>query len=296
MRPPSHTSATTSWTDAGWTWQGLWLTPSSDICRVVVAFHGFGRPLEEMANYLPLYPEGTAMLSVGLSHHNGSTTPLGDKPPVLEPELFQNALHAWVDSLVPESGERLGRALLGYSLGGRIALTLFERKPEAWSGMILLAPDGFRKNPMYRFAVETRLGRATWAWSDRHAESVRSWIRALRRMKVIPAHLEHFALHHTQDQAMRTLVAHTWKTHRAFWPTREGSRQAWAASTARHASVHAVFGTRDAIIPWAWSKPWRSLSSDHVHFLQVESGHVMRHADTVECIAQAILATRDDVS
>ena len=296
MHPLSHNSATTSWTDAGWTWQGLWFAPGADIRQVVVAFHGFGRPLEEMANYLPLYPEGTAMLSVGLSHQNGSTTPPGDSPPVLEPELFQSVLDSWVDSLAPESGERLDRALLGYSLGGRIALTLFERKPEAWSGMILLAPDGFRKNPMYRFAVETRLGRATWAWTDRHAESVRSLIRTLRRMKIIPAHLEHFALHHTQDQAMRTLVANTWKTHRAFWPTREGSRQAWAVSSARRASVHAVFGTRDAIIPWAWCKPWRSLSSDHIHFLQVESGHVMRHADTVECIAQAILATRDDLS
>jgi len=294
--PPYHTPTATSWTDAGWTWQGLWLTPSSDIRRVVIAFHGFGRPLEEMGNYLPLYPEGTAMLSVGLCHHNGSTAPEGDEPPVLEPELFQSALDSWVDSLVSEPGERPSRALLGYSLGGRIALTLFERNPEAWSGMILLAPDGFRKNPMYRFAVETRLGRATWAWTDRHSDAVRSWIRALRRMKIIPTHLEHFALHHTQDHAMRTLVAKTWKTHRAFWPTLQGSRNAWASSTDQSGSVHAVFGNRDAIIPWAWSKPWRALASKHVHFLQIDCGHVMRHPDTVECIAQAILATRDDVS
>ena len=130
---------------------------------------------------------------------------------------------------------------------------------------MLLAPDGFQKNPMYRFAVETRLGRAAWAWTDRHAITVRSWIRGLRRMRIIPAHIEHFALHHTEDHAMRTLVAHTWKTHRAFWPTRRGSQQAWDGLAARRVAVHAVFGTRDAIIPWAWSKPWRSLSSDHVH-------------------------------
>lgn len=261
---------------------------------MVVALHGFGRPLEEMANYLPLYRKGTAMLSVGLSHQNGSTTPAHDEPPVLEPELFQRALNSWVDSLVPETGDRPSRALLGYSLGGRIALTLFEQSPALWDKMILLAPDGFRKNPMYRFAVETRLGRSAWAWTDRHAESVRSWIRTLRRMRIIPAHLEHFALHHTQDHAMRTLVAHTWKTHRAFWPTRKGTEKAWATSAARRASVHAVFGTRDAIIPWAWSKPWRALASPNVHFLRIECGHVMRHADTVEDIAQAILATRND--
>jgi len=284
----------TSWTQAGWTWQGLWLAPESGTRLVVVAFHGFGRPLDEMANYLLLYPAGTAMLSVGLSHHNGSTAPKNDEPPVLRPELFHAALDSWVNSLLPEGGDRPGRALLGYSLGGRIALTLFERNPEAWSGMILLAPDGFRKNPMYRFAVETRLGRATWAWTDRHADTVRSWIRAMRRMKIIPAHLEHFALHHTQDHAMRTLVAHTWKTHRAFWPTRNGTKSAWDGLAAREVAVHAIFGSRDVIIPWSWSKPWRDFAPSQVHFLKVPCGHVMRHSDTVECIAQAILATQHE--
>jgi len=249
-----------------------------------------------MGNYLPLYSEGTAMLSVGLSHQNGSTAPEGDEAPELEPELFQRALDSWVDSLIPEQGDRPGRALLGYSLGGRIALTLFERNPDAWSGMILLAPDGFRKNPMYRFAVETRLGRATWAWTDRNASTVRSWIRGIRRMRIIPAHLEHFALHHTQDHAMRTLVARTWKTHRAFWPTRAGSRKAWSQASQRGTSVYAIFGTRDAIIPWAWTQAWRSLANDRVHFLRIECGHVMRHPETVKRIVQAILATRDDVS
>ena len=286
----------TSWTQAGWTWQGRWFAPDSEIHVLVVAFHGFGRPLDEMANYLPLYPAGTAMLSVGLSHHNGSTTPQGEEPPVLQPDFFQEALDSWVDSLLPAHGENPVRALLGYSLGGRIALTLFERNPVAWSGLMLLAPDGFRKNPMYRFAVETRLGRAAWVWTDRHAIAVRSWIRGLRRMRIIPAHIEHFALHHTEDHAMRTLVARTWKTHRTFWPTRSGTQEAWDGLASREVSVHAVFGSRDAIIPWSWSKPWRAMANERVHFLHIPCGHVMRHPDTVELIAQAILATRHEPS
>lgn len=284
----------TSWTCREWTWVGAWYAPETDIFQVVVAFHGFGRPSEEMAHYLPLYPKGTAMLSVGLCHHNGSTPPPGQDAPELDPALFQEALSAWLDSLVSGPGDRPARVLLGYSLGGRIALTLFERSPRAWDGMILLAPDGFRKNPMYRFAVETRLGRAAWAWTDRHSETVRSLIRGLRRVKLISAHLEHFALHHTEDHAMRSLVSRTWKTHRAFWPNLRGTQQAWKELGKRNVNVHAVFGSRDAIIPWAWSKPWRALATDRVHFVQVPCGHVMRHPDTVECIAQAILTTEDE--
>ena len=131
--------------------------------------------MEEMGNYVPLYPEGTAILSVGIAHQNGSTVPdVSVPPPVLAPELLQQALNAWLEEL--DLGE-VPRSLLGYSLGGRIALALFERRPEAWSGMTLLAADGFKKNPMYRFAVETALGRATWSWVDRRADTVRSVIR-----------------------------------------------------------------------------------------------------------------------
>jgi pimeloyl-ACP methyl ester carboxylesterase len=248
--------------------------------------------MEEMGNYLPLYPEGTALLSVGITHQNGSAPPAyTDAPPVLKPALLLQALLGWLNKLGLSS---LPKHLLGYSLGGRISLTLFELAPVAWSGMILLASDGFKKNAMYRFAVETALGRASWAFVDRHAEAVRSFIRGLRSARIIPAHLEHFALHHTQDHAMRTLVSNTWKTHRLFWPTKQGTSTAWQTLPERGVHVHAVFGSRDTIIPWAWSKPWHGLGNHHVHFVRVDCGHVMRHPETVEELRSLIFPPYDE--
>ncbi|MGB0178653.1 MAG: alpha/beta fold hydrolase [Flavobacteriales bacterium] len=291
MNALSTPSTPTSFSSEGWTWQGRFFEAERP-ARVVVAFHGFGRPMEEMGNYLPLHPEGTAMLSVGIAHQNGSTVPtFTDAPPVLEPALLLKTLDAWLDEL---GLSNLPKHLLGYSLGGRISLALFEHAPEAWAGMVLLASDGFKKNAMYRFAVETALGRACWAFVDRHAEAVRSFIRGLRRARIIPAHLAHFALHHTEDHAMRQLVSNTWKTHRLFWPSRRGTAKAWGQLPQRDVHVHAVFGDRDAIIPWAWSRPWRHLGSSHVHFVTVNSGHVMRHPETVEAIHRVILGASNE--
>ena len=285
----STPSTPTSFSHKGWTWKGRLFATERPV-RVVVAFHGFGRPVEEMGNYLPLYPEGTAMLSVGIAHQNGSTVPaFTDAPQVLEPALLLEAVEAWLDEL---GLTRMPMHLLGYSLGGRISLALFEHAPQAWSGMVLLASDGFKKNAMYRFAVETAVGRACWAFVDKHAEAVRSLIRGLRRVRLIPAHLEHFALHHTEDHDMRQLVSNTWKTHRRFWPSKQGTRKAWQELPNRDVEVHAVFGSRDAIIPWRWSAPWRTFANSHVHFVQVHSGHVMRHADTVQMLRDAILGTQ----
>lgn len=283
------TTQPTSFCREGWTWSGLtWTCPRPE--RVVVAFHGFGRPMSEMGAYLSLYDPHTAMLSVGIAHQNGSTVPASSSPPpVLNPSFLQEVIDGWLRNL---GWGHLPKHLLGYSLGGRISLTLFERAPLSWSGMLLLAPDGFKKNAMYRFAVETAVGRGCWTFVDKHADTARSLIRGLRRMRIIPAHLEHFALHHTEDHDMRQLVSNTWKTHRRFWPTQHGTKQAWKDLPKRDVDVHVVFGSRDAIIPWRWSAPWRAFANSRVHFLQIQSGHVMRHADTVQALRDAILGTQ----
>ncbi len=276
----------------GWVWQALWFPSEKPLQRVVVSFHGFGRPMKEMGNYLPVYDGHAAMLSVGITHQNGSTAPSTSvQPPVLHPSTMQHAIDAW---LAARDMKEVPKHLLGYSLGGRLALTLFEQQPETWSGMVLLASDGFKKNAMYRFAVDTALGRAMWSLVDRHAETARSAIRGLRRLRIIPAHLEHFALHHTQDHAMRALVSNTWKTHRLFWPSKQHTATAWRALPERGVHIHAVFGTRDAIIPWTWSKPWHGLGNHHVHFARVDSGHVMRHPETVEALSNLIFHTSDE--
>ena len=286
-----HSIQNTSFHFQNCNWQGIWHVPDAEVQKVVVAFHG-QQTHGEMGNYLPLYTPNTAMLSVGIAHQNGNTV-----PPHLQglPSLSPSR---WNRPSPPGFANwRLGIAssiCSSYSLGGRLALTLFERNPTLWSGLVLLAPDGFKKNAMYRFAVDTSVGRSAWKWVDRHAEAVRSLVRFLRRIRLIPAHLEHFALHHTQDHNMRQLVANTWKTHRLFWPSLNGSAKAWSALPARNVRMYAIFGTRDAIIPWTWSAPWRGLGNSHVHFLRMESGHVMRHPDTVADIRRLILAATNE--
>ena len=280
----------TVWQHDQWTWHGWWHVPDGPVEEVVIAFHGFGRGVEEMLAFLPLFNAQTAMLSVGLCHHNGSTPPPdGAQTSPLSPKVFQQALAAWTAELLPNGHPRIPQTMLGYSLGGRIAMALFENAPERWVRLVLLAPDGFKKNPMYQFAVETAFGRWTWRWCDRHADFVQSVIRACRRWRILPEHLAHFALHHTQDETMRKLVSNTWFTHQHFWPSRKKSSLAWQQAEGRGVVVDIVFGLRDAIIPWSWSKAWRTPSMDHVHFLTVDAGHVMRHPETVDDIKEAIL-------
>lgn len=285
----------TSWTDQGWHWNAVWQAPQHPLTRVVVAFHGFGRPCEEMLAYLPLYEVGTAMLSVGVAHQNGSHPPLdGPTQAVLKPEHMATTLDAWLEDLVGTNLQNICLELLGYSLGGRIAMALLECQPERWNGLTLLAPDGFKKNTLYRFVVETAAGRASWIWMDRHASGIRALIRSLRRARILPAHLEHFALHHTEDHEMRALVSNTWMTNRMFWPTKAGMHRSWTQMAQLGGHVHVVFGDRDAIIPRSWARGWDQLV-DHpqVRFLTIPAGHVMHHISIVQSLKRTIFPSDD---
>jgi pimeloyl-ACP methyl ester carboxylesterase len=53
-------------------------------------------------------------------------------------------------------------------MGGRVALVLLELMPERVKSLLLLAPDGFKINLIYKFASETKLGRSMYKYLIDH--------------------------------------------------------------------------------------------------------------------------------
>ena len=127
-------------------------------------------------NYLPLYPEGTTMLSVGIAHQTAAPFLRSGTLRQFSSQrcCFKHWLAGWTNLAC-----RTSKAPAGVFARGRISDPA-RASPHGVVGHGLL--DGFKKNAMYRFAVDTALGRACWTFVDRHAASVRRFIRGLRRL------------------------------------------------------------------------------------------------------------------
>ena len=118
----------------GWAIEyAVWTTgdpPSADV-PVVIAFHGFARPLEDLRAAHQAWPHPHTMVSIHLPHHGGSgplpSSGPDDRP--MEPEVFNRIIDAIISREIPNAGKR---TLLGYSIGGRIALSLMVNRPSAW--------------------------------------------------------------------------------------------------------------------------------------------------------------------
>ena len=117
--------------------------------HLTVCFHGFGEFAKTFDPVAASLHDHT-LIAIDLPFH-------GETIWREETELSINGLLEII-SLCPEIGDS-PFGLMGYSMGGRVVLTLFETVPEKINYIVLIAPDGLKANPWYLFATQTIAGK-----------------------------------------------------------------------------------------------------------------------------------------
>jgi len=247
------------------------LKDRQDAPRTSIALHGFSRPMEDMVAIQPVLEDQTNCLMVHLAAHGRSS---GHHRP-----LDPGGWFAAIDSLLAAEGLEFDGTLIGYSLGGRVALSWWARQPERFSRVVLMAPDGLVKNPGYQFAVNTSVGRAWLSQSERQRERIVRHMGWLRRRGLLPEHFYQFSLFHLETAEMWRMVVNCWLSLRRFWPP---GRRALRQLAAAHPGVlEAHFGERDKVIPPRNARGLDGVCPVHFH----PCGHGLLRPDIVKRIA-----------
>lgn len=276
------------WQYDNWSFEGWEISSLDQTEKIVIAFHGFDRLASEMESFMPIFDASTAMLSINLLHH-GESKPLTPREldSVLEPQVLLDAIYARI-AASPDLGysESVQLELLGYSMGGRIALSMLSYFPGTFSRLIALAPDGLKMSPGYKFFVGTQIGKRFWELVDKYPKTNAYILDVLFKVGLISSHKHHFGRYHTDNPEIRRRVAYGWLSHKLFWPKRKALPSALRATS----TSHLIFGVRDKIIPYKWSDQLREdLKGAHnVHFQTIACGHVMRHPETVALIKNCV--------
>lgn len=276
-RAPHRTTHESS----GWRIEYAIQPPRRPTRRAVVAFHGFARPLEDLFTVASDWPRDAHFLCIHLPHHgaSGPLTP-GDHP--IPPATLLSILREILDR---EGLDTSSADLVGYSIGGRIALAMLVEAPDFWEHVVLMAPDGLVKNPFYRITVHTEFGRWAWFWMDRNAAKVLRWNDRLLSWGLISKHLHGFGIFHMETHEMRMMVWHGWRAHRDCWPSHLEIRQALRvrARLGDRWTTDFVFGLKDKIIPPGNASRMRRMTRGlgGVRFHEVLSGHGMLRPDVL---------------
>jgi len=240
---------------------------------ITACFHGFGefaRTFEGLANAWP----GHTLVALDMPFH-GETEWEEGKP-------FSVSDLQEVMGMIPETASgKIG--LMGYSMGGRIALSLLEAMPERVGHLVLLAPDGLKVNPWYLMATRTLAGNRLFRYTMDRPSWFLGLVRTGAKLGMVNASVEKYVSRHIDDPGKRRDLYRIWTTLSGFHP----SLDKVGDSIRRYGiPVRMVFGRFDRIIPPALGHRLQRRTADLSTTTVLECGHQVMHERNIEALAK----------
>lgn len=243
--------------------------------RVTVCLHGFGefaRTFDPLSAALP----GYTLVAIDLPWH-GETS-------------WQDGLDMEVAELlriirsIPEVGDG-SFGLMGYSMGGRISLALLQAYPKEVGFLVLIAPDGLKVNPWYRFATQTRVGNRIFRAVMERPGGFFRLLDAGKRLGLVNDSIMKFVHLYVDDRRMRDMIYRAWTTMRRFHPD---LAQVKHLVRARQIRVFLLFGRYDRIILPSFGESFVQGLDGCVKMRVLDVGHQVLHPRNIGAIAEAL--------
>lgn len=234
--------------------------------QAAIAFHGFGGTGRNFEKLEAALKDRFTTYAVDIFFHGESRFPedrTADRP--ITPEEFTALMRAFLDA------RGIDRAvMMGFSLGGRLALTCIERLPDRCAGLWLFAPDGLVRYPWYRAASKWSWGRAVYRRFVTDPGRVHWLFDRARQLRMITERRHLFLKGHTSDTVRRQLVYDVWLSLRLLEP----DLKVVGANLKAHDLCAEVFlGKHDKVILPQWGRNLKRVAPDRVHLHLLETGH-----------------------
>lgn len=244
----------------------------------VIAFPGFGRSGQDFTVYEDTLGATCTLHAFDLPFHGHSPGFEVDRP--LTPQELSAFFRAY------SARSRLTKPhVLGYSLGGRFALSLVEQMPDMLGMAFLAAPDGLVARPWYRGLANYRLGRWLYRRFIDHPGTVHGLAHLLHRTGLISSKMHRFLIDSSATTAQRRLLHNVWTGFRLLEPD--------LARVARQArqhqlTLHLLLGEHDRVIPPQQARTLKHFGPDVVQTHILPTGHRLIGPNTADLLRRLI--------
>src|SRR4051812_22772794 len=147
--------------------------------KIILCLHGYGES-EQTFHFLEKHIfSGYTVIAIDFPFHG--------KTQWNEGLTFSPAdLRAITEMLLAKHGQEGSKlTLLGYSMGGRVALQLLQVIPDKIEKTILLAPDGLKINFWYWLSTQTYIGNRLFGFTMKHPAWFFWLLQTGNRLKLI---------------------------------------------------------------------------------------------------------------
>ncbi|MBL0043576.1 MAG: alpha/beta fold hydrolase [Flavobacteriales bacterium] len=231
----------------------------------IIAFHGFGRTGEDFSVFENELGAIATIHAFDLPFHGDSPSPTQRANKPFEPAELRDYFIAFTDHIGTKK-----IALMGYSLGGRMALSLLETMPERISQAILIAPDGLKTKPWYRSLASSAWGRARYRRFIHKPHRVHGIVRSIHKVGLLHEKMHRFILGQSDTHAKRQLLHDVWLSFRHIEPDLDA-----VASNVRKNKlpVTLVFGAKDNVIKPELADRLQPKAPELISTMILDAGH-----------------------
>lgn len=176
--------------------------------------------------------------------------------------------------------------LLGFSLGSRVALQLYQLQPSTTAKLVLLAPDGLKLNRWYWLATQTWIGNRLFRFTMLYPGAFFGLLKILKRLRLVNTSIFKFVNYYIADKNIRDLLYKRWTTLRKIKPDLQKIKE---SIVQYKTPVKLVYGKYDRIILPARGEKFKRGIETYCHITVIEAGHQLLHEKYAEEIKQALL-------
>jgi pimeloyl-ACP methyl ester carboxylesterase len=243
--------------------------------KLAICFHGFGtyaNTFDWIAHHVPDH----TFIAFDLPFHGLTQWN--------EQEISVDELIRVMDLCTEVTGREF--ALVGFSMGGRISLSILEKIPNRISRLILLAPDGLHLNRWYWFATQTRAGNRVFHHVMFNPEKFVKLVRKAGNFHMVNKGVLKFIDRYMDDESMRVQVYKVWTAFRSFRPNLE---KIITQIKQGNIPVALIYGKFDNIIPFSSGKVFAARLGPQGRFTVLDCGHQVLHIRNAQYIADSFI-------
>ncbi len=250
----------------------------------IICFHGYGEDATRFHFLENSLPVAYSLFCINLPFHGLTQWP-GKR--ALTPDLLIEMIHSILQKhFNPVHPGNPHWILAGYSMGGRVALSIYQHIPIQVDKLVLLAPDGLKVNFWYWLATQTTAGNGFFAFTMRNPQWFFGLVKLMHKARLLNASIFKFVNFYIGDPMVRQQLFDRWTTLRKFKPSlsliKKEIRQ-------HNTKIRLIYGIHDRIILSSVGKKFCSGIENQCQLTEIHAGHQVLHEKHMKEILPAFL-------
>lgn len=252
--------------------------------NILVAFHGYGQDAGVLRHLAKGLGEEYRFVAIDLAYH-------GENSAWRENFTFdEHYAQDWLNAVLSHF-QCHSIALLGYSIGARIALFIASCRPERIRELWLLAPDGLPVSLAYRFLTSTWVGLFIFRRFVGRPGLARFLVYLGLRCRVFSKKTGNFYLKEMETSQKRRQLYNTWIAYRSALPDR---KVLFEANRSGQLAVTGVLGRTDVVIPFRKTLRRMRAVFPELALLELDLGHNLLSEKAARVLVERIGNKKSD--